>query len=103
VLTLSWGVAGLVAQRGVAYVLDDDLLCEHEVGGSNYGETSWSWWPLGPACTWTQEANRVTDHEDPSWAYTVLTVCCVASGVVVAQAYRRGWVPPEGAGGYCLS
>ena len=91
ILTIGWALVGVVGAAGVALLLwTDDVWCEHETGDSNFGDGSWSWWPLGLECTWTEESNGLSDNEDPSWVPTVFTVAYVAAGAALAWGHGLG-------------
>jgi hypothetical protein len=90
VLAVAWVVTGMVGALAVSAALYlDDTLCEHETGDSDFGDASWSWWPLGIRCTWTEPSNLVTDHEDPSWGPTALTALYLATGVGLGSEARH--------------
>lgn len=94
-LALGWIFMGLLIALGLAYVMSDpqwDSYCEHESGDSDFGDGTWSWWPLGVECTWSQgSGNLVDDHEEPGWGQTVFTGAYLASGVVMVRWARVRW------------
>lgn len=89
-LVVGWVLTGLVGTLGVAALLyGDDLWCEHATGDSDFGEASWSWWPVGLECTWSEaEGNLVTDHQEPTWGPTAITVVYVGAGITLARWAR---------------
>jgi len=74
-----------------AWRLSGDIDCEPEPGSSNFGSASWSWMPIGTACTWTRELNGFDRTEEPSWIPTLVVLGLVSSGLalVVASPRRR--------------
>jgi hypothetical protein len=94
-LAVGWVLTGVVGALAVATFHDDELWCEHETGDSDFGDASWSWWPLGIECTWTEPTNLVTDHEDSPWGPTVFTALYLTVGAALvsevrSQRRRRG-------------
>lgn len=89
-LSVGWLLTGLVGALAVSFALfADDLWCEHETGDSDFGDATWSWWPLGIECTWTEPSNTVTDHEGPPWWPTVFTATYFSAGAGLVQAARK--------------
>ena len=98
VLAVGWLLTGLVGGLAVSLVLyAGDTGCEHETGDSDFGDASWSWWPLGIQCTWTEPPNLVSDHEDPSRGATAFTALYLAAGMALASEERR-WRGRQGPG-----
>ena len=65
----------------------NDLGCEADVGDSNYGESGWSWWPIGGTCEWTAERNGFARTETPDWAATAGVLGGAGVGVVFIGAH----------------
>jgi hypothetical protein len=105
-----WCVCTFFVVGWIAYAARSEpaTSCQQEPGDSNYGEASWTWFPLGLECTYTEEANGIDEHEPADWGLTVVVAGLAGSGVVIHGA-RRGvdrqrpppgrerQPPPEGA------
>jgi hypothetical protein len=73
--------------------------------GDSYGEYEWSWWPLGPSCTfgghvWGPEPNRPPEliRRDPSWAFTVVTGGLLVVGLAIGSGHYRFHSRQDGSG-----
>jgi hypothetical protein len=62
------------------------LACEAKAGDSNYGQSEWSWFPLGLDCTWTRQSNGFDAHDRAGWGLTAYMAGVVALGAGIGYA-----------------
>lgn len=92
VLTLLTGMAAAVLVEMAGQ------FCEWPEGDSNYGAVTWSAFPPGPGCTWTEERNGVDARHDPTpgesaavviWLVVVTVSGTVAFGELALDTYHQ--------------
>jgi hypothetical protein len=91
----AWMLCVLAAAAGVLLTTAaGDLNCLHRSriqGDSNYGDVTWSWLPLGPECTWTEESNGVDDFQGAAWGPTLFVAALLVTGGGIGYAHFRLW------------
>jgi len=80
-----------LALVGIAYamVLDDFFACPTPGADSDWGRLSWSVFPPGPRCTFTEELNGIDRVDGPGPGMSIWLVVLAALTVVLAREYRR--------------
>ena len=83
-MTVAWLGSVLVTAAAVSLTRSAGTLnCEHPQSDSNYGDFSWSWFPLGTRCSWTEEANGFDEVSSPTWGPSVLVAAQLGAGLAI--------------------
>ena len=91
-MSAAWLGSVLVTAAAVSLTRSAGTLnCEHPQSDSNYGDFSWSWFPLGTRCSWTEEANGFDEVSSPTWGPSVLVAAQLGAGLAIGYADLRVW------------
>lgn len=91
-LACGWAIVGALGVVGVVVLVFEargdgpTILCGDDLHDSEFGDGSWSWWPVGLSCKYSSPSRR----EDPGWAPTALAVGWIAVGAELVRFNRRG-------------